>query len=433
MAYDEALAALQAAGRLPSVSAAVARGGAPVWQGCVSVLPGRAVSTASSYRIGSITKTLTAVLVLQLRDEGALRLDDPVGAHVPEAGYGEATIRDLLSHTAGLQSEPAGPWWERVDGGSVAELLAANDGSGRVAAAGEYYHYSNLGYALLGEVAARLRGAPWWEVVQARLLAPLGMGATTYHPPPDHAPGRSVDHFAHTLSAEPHTDTGAMAPAGQLWSTVGDLLRWADFLATGHPEVLSPATLDEMAAPAAPAESYGLGLRVLRVGERTMVGHTGSMPGFQASLFVDRDARDAVVALADATTGLDAEQVPARLLAVDARGGPVTVPWRPSPRPVPAEVADVLGVWFWGHTGFAFEWVGGELRMRDLRTGELEERFRRDGDAFLGIEGYHRGERLRTRRRADGRVSHLECATFVWTRSPYDPDAPIPGGPAPDA
>lgn len=306
--YDERLAALQGAGRLPSVVAGVARDGEPVWTGCASALPG--VDVGSAYRIGSITKTLTAVLVLQLRDEGRLDLADPVGTFLPECGYPEATLRELLAHTGGLQSEPVGPWWERVDGGGVAELLAANDGSGRVAAAGELYHYSNLGFALLGEVVARLRGQTWWEAVQQRLLVPLAMGATSYHPPAVHAPGCSVDHFAHTLTAEPHTDTGAMAPAGQLWSTVGDLLRWADFLATGHPDVLAAATLAEMAASVTPADAYGLGLRVLRVGGRTMVGHTGSMPGFQATLFVDRGTREAVVALTNATTGLRPEQLP---------------------------------------------------------------------------------------------------------------------------
>ncbi|MDQ6526010.1 serine hydrolase domain-containing protein [Nocardioides sp. LHD-245] len=429
--YDDALASLQAAGRLPSVAAAVARGGVPAWQGCVSVLPDREVTSASAYRIGSITKTLTAVLVLQLRDEGRLDLDDPVGRFVPETGYAATTVRALLAHTGGLQSEPSGAWWERVDGGSFAELMAANDGTGRVAAAGEYFHYSNLGFALLGELVARLRGAPWWEVVRARLLGPLAMSATSYHPPADHAPGRSVDHFAHTLSAEPHTDTGAMAPAGQLWSTTGDLLRWADFLVTGHPDVLPAATLAAMVESTTDTEDYGLGLRRLTVGGRTLVGHTGSMPGFQASLFVDPVTRDAVVALADATTGLGTEELPGRFLgfaAADVR--PAVTLWRPSPRPVPPRVAEILGVWFWGNTALGVEWVHGELWVRDLRSGALEDRFGPLGDGYVGIEGYHRGETLHLRRRPDGTVGHLECATFVWTRAPYDPRAPIPGGAA---
>ncbi len=431
--YDGVLASLQAEGRLPSVSAAVARAGRPVWHGCVNVMPDVSVTSASAYRIGSITKTLTAVLVLQLRDEGLLELDDPIGRFVPEAGYATATVRELLSHTSGMQSEPCGPWWERVDGGSFDELMVANDGSGRVGGAGEVFHYSNLGFALLGEIVARLRGSTWWSAVQVRLLQPLGMTTTTYDAPADHAPGRSVDHFAHTLCGEPHADTGAMAPAGQLWSTVDDLLRWADFLAVGHPDVLSSRMLAEMALSAAPDGSYGLGLRRVTDGERVLVGHTGSMPGFQASLFVDRPTRDAAVVLSDATAGLASERVGLRLLAASDPSGqeaPVAA-WRPSPRPIPARVSEILGVWFWGNTGYGFEWRDGELQIRDLRSGELDERFVPAGDGFLGIEGYHSGETLHVRRGFDGSASHLECATFIWTRTPYDPSAPIPGGPAP--
>ncbi|MCX6399810.1 MAG: serine hydrolase [Propionibacteriales bacterium] len=421
--YDVALASLQGAGRLPSISAAVARGGEPVWSGCVSVVEG--VTSASAYRIGSITKTMTAVLVLQLRDEGLLSLDDAIGSVLPETGYAEATVRELLSHTSGMQSEPVGPWWERSVGGDTATLLAANDGAGRVAPAGDYYHYSNLGFALLGEAVARLRGAGWWEIVGERLLAPLGMTATSYHPARDHAPGLSVDHFAHTLTAEPHTDTGAMAPAGQAWSTVADLLRWADFLAVGHPEVLSAQTLAEMAMPALPADNYGLGLRLLSLEGRTMIGHTGSMPGFQASLFVDRATRDAVVALTNATTGLRPEHVPAVLLAGAAC--PTPGEWRPTAR-VPDAVAPMLGLWFWGHTAFGVEWARETLVVRDLRTAEVSDRFVLAGERLIGVDGYHRGEQLEVRRRPDGSVDHLECATFVYTRVPYDPQVAIPGG-----
>lgn len=429
--YDERLAALQGAGRLPSIAAAVALGGTPVWSGSVSALPGVTVETA--YRIGSISKTLTAVLVLQLRDEGLLTLDDPIGRFVPETGYATASVRDLLAHRSGMQSEPAGAWWERTDGGDFDALAAANDGSGRVAAAGEFFHYSNLGYGLLGELVARLRGQSWWEAVQERLLVPLGMGATSYHPPADHAPGRSVDHFAHTLTAEPHTDTGAMAPAGQLWSTVADLLRWADFLVGGHPGVLSAQTISEMAAPLDEARSYGLGLQVVRVGERTYVGHTGSMPGFMASLFVDRASGDAVAALTNATTGLRPDRVPAVLTGVDP--APVAERWTPSAHPVPAEVAELLGVWFWGNTGFGLEWVGGAVLARDLRTGRVHERFvpvSGETGRFVGSQEYHRGEPLLVHRDDDGAVLSLECATFVYTRVPYDPRVTIPGGhPAP--
>ena len=157
---------------------------------------------------------------------------------------------------------------------------------------GTAFHYSNLGFGLLGEVVARLRREGWWALVQRRLLGPLGMSRTSYHPEAPHAQGSSVDHFAGTLHEEPHQDTGAMAPAGQLWSTVADLARWLDFLATGRPDVLARETLLEMAPPSAPATDYGLGLRRLTdVTGRVLVGHTGSMPGFLATAFIDQETR----------------------------------------------------------------------------------------------------------------------------------------------
>ena len=148
-------------------------------------------------------------------------------------------------------------------------------------------------------------------MVTRELLDPLGMTRTTYLPATPHAQGLSVDHFAETLTREPHQDTRGMAPAGQAWSTVADLARWADFLATGHPDVLARTTLDEMATTQAPASGYGLGLRLIELDGRTLTGHTGSMPGFLASLFVDRETRRGSVLMTNAFAGLSMESVPA--------------------------------------------------------------------------------------------------------------------------
>ena len=407
--WQSRLIALQAAGRLPSVVAGVLRGGELAWSGTVRG------SIADRHRIGSITKTVTAVAVLQLRDEGRLSLDDPIGRVVPETGYAATTVRELLAHTSGMQSEPVGSWWERSPGVDFATLVAANDGSGAVLPPGEF-HYSNLGYALLGEAVARLRGEPWWDVVSSRVLAPLGMADTTYADDAPAAQGLSVDHFAGTLTHEPHHDTVAMAPAGQLWSTVADLATFGRFLVTGHPDVLDRATLREMAEPT--SESYGLGLWLSEQDGRRWVGHPGSMPGFQAGLFVDPGSGDGVVALSTSTTGLDARGLPHLLLA-DATVPDVS-PWTPS-TDVPPAVAELLGVWFWGNSAQEIRWHHETLHLRSLATGALTDVFelRPDG-RIVGLAGYHRGETLHVvRRDAGGAVSHLECATFVYTRTPY--------------
>lgn len=422
--WQAALDRLQAEGRLPSAVVGVLRGGALAWAGGSGAVSGEDPADVQ-YRIGSITKTMTAALVLASRDAGALSLDDAIGRFVPETGYADATVRSLLAHTAGMQSEPVGSWWERSPGVSFAELAAANDGSGSVAGAGEYHHYSNLGFALLGEAVARIRGVSWWEAVRDELLVPLGMARTSYAPRAPHADGFSVAHFTGTLTREPHQDTGAMAPAGQVWSTVADLARWAAFLGTGHPDILDVTTLREMARPSPPAPEYGLGLRLVPWQGRFLVGHTGSMPGFLASLFVDPETLDGCVLLTNATTGVVTDSVPELMLG-DAEV-PASAAWVPTTC-VPTEVSDVPGVWFWGNTAFELRWHNERLEVHSLALQNRQDVFAvRDG-RLVGTEGYHRGETLHVRRRPDGSLSHLECATFVYTRTPYDPEAPIPGG-----
>jgi CubicO group peptidase (beta-lactamase class C family) len=421
--WQARLDALQSHGRLPSIVGGVLRDGELAWTGAAGDVPGDPGDR--QYRIGSITKTFVAVAVLRLRDAGLLTLDDPIGRFVPETGYALSTIRSLLSHTAGMQSEPAGPWWERSPGGDFATLVARNDGSGAVAGPGDFFHYSNLGFALLGEVVARIAGSTWWDVVATEILGPLGMARTTFHPASPHAQGYSVGHFAGTLTPEPHQDTGAMAPAGQAWSTVTDLARWGRFLSSGHPAVLDVATVQEAARPVSPATDYGLGLRVLAARGRPLVGHTGSMPGFLASLFVDPHTGDGTVAMANATVGLDTVGVPQALLSEDPVSA--TDPWVPT-EAVPEPVRELLGLWFWGNTATDLRWSSGCLELRSLVRPEDVERFELSGSRIVGTDGYHRGEELQVVRNGDGSINHLECATFVYTRAPYDPAAPIPGG-----
>lgn len=434
--YDARLAALQRAGRLPSVSAAVAVGGGQVWSGTAGAAP--VPDAATRYRIGSITKSMTAVLVLQLVAEGRVGLADAIGRHVPGAPYPSAAVADLLAHTAGLPSEPSGPWWERSPGVGRAALFAAHAERPAVFGPGRQHHYSNLGYALLGALVEEQRGAAWWTELRTRLLEPLGMGATTYATPSGAAAGTSIDHFTGVAVAEPHTDTGAMAPAGQLWSTPGDLLTWAAVLAGRRPDVLDAASAALMRRPHAPAADYGLGVRSVRAGERTWVGHTGSMPGFQAGLFVHPESGDAVVALANSTTGLPSDDLAARLFGDAADTGEraegpdgsdeaVGEPWRPTTG-LPEAVLGVPGLWFWGNTALSLEWWGDHLRLRDVRTGAAGDRFVVRGDRVVGSAGYHHGEELLVHRGPDGSVGHLECATFVYTRRPYDPAVEIPGG-----
>ena len=432
---DVLLAREQVTARLPSVVAGVVRDGSLVWTGSANALDGFDPGPDVQYRIGSITKTLVAILVLQLRDEGLLDLNDRLDEHLPGIAYGDRTLRDLLSHATGMHSEPAGSWWERTPGGSFEQLAAALVDGDPAFPAGATFHYTNVAFALLGEVVARHRGTTWFEQCEQRILRPLGLTRTTYFPEAPHATGWSVHHYAGTLAEEPAHDAGAMAPAGQVWSTVSDLAAYAGFLVTGNDDVLSGTTLTEMTTPqtgtraSSLSNAHGLGFALARGGSGMLYGHTGSMPGFLAGLYVDPVRRTGAVVLANGTSGLRCEGVPVELLDVlEATEGTVPAPWQPTVD-VPAAVEEILGVWHWGNTAFAFAWDGREVVATSLARGSESHRFLPcDDGTFLGTVGYHHGERLHVVRNDDASINHLVCETFVYTRVPYDPAAPIPGG-----
>ncbi|MGY2085500.1 serine hydrolase domain-containing protein [Blastococcus sp. SYSU DS0539] len=416
-------ARVQRDGRAPSLVAGVVRDGGLAWSAGRGAVP--EPHTDVQYRLGSISKTLTAVVVLRLRDEGRLRLDDPLEQHLPGTPFGDRTVGQLLSHLAGASAESPGGWWERTPGGTLDELGIA--GSDVVLGAARRFHYSNLGFGLLGELVARQRGRSWEEAVTAEVLAPLGMTRTSPRPVAPAAEGWAVHPWADVVLPEPEHHAGVMAAAGQLWATLADLGRFAAFLLGDTADVLDPATLEEMTVPAgvdssAPGWSaYGLGLQVVRVDGRTLVGHGGSMPGFLAGVFVDREEQTGAVSLANATSGVD--PLVFGLLA-DLRGAEprVVEPWAPAPSPVPLES---LGVWFWGPAPYVVRAVaGGLLHLGPLpgRSGRASRFTRRDDGTWLGLDGYFAGETLRIA------ADHLDLDTFVFTRTPYDPDAPVPGG-----
>lgn len=214
---DALVARAQAEGRAPSVALGVVRDGSLAHLAVAGDHP--TPDADLQYRIGSISKTMTAALVMQQRDAGRLALDDPLDKHLPGTPVGALTLRQLLGHASGLQREPDGQWWERNAGADLPALLAGLTPEKIVHPPHRVYHYSNLAYGLLGGVLERVTGTPWAELLRERILEPLDMRRTTYHPAEPYARGYVVHPWHDTLREEPRTDTGAMAPAGQLWST----------------------------------------------------------------------------------------------------------------------------------------------------------------------------------------------------------------------
>ncbi len=269
----------------------------------------------SGFRIASMTKSFTAATVLALRDEGRLRLDDPVAEHLPRlaslrgptSDSPAITIRHLLTMTAGFPTDD--PWGDRQQGLDLdrfMDLVAA--GLSFAWAPGTHFEYSNLGYGILGRLITAAAGREYREVVRERLLGPLGMTSTTYLREDVPADRLALGHVWRdgAYVAEPIDGYGALASMGGIFTTVRDLATWVagfvdavparDEPGMAHP--LSRASRREMqqpmiafdagislAAPDADPEldgaSYGFGLFVqdhLRWGR--MVGHGGGYPGF---------------------------------------------------------------------------------------------------------------------------------------------------------
>ncbi|MEB3965953.1 beta-lactamase family protein [Streptomyces kunmingensis] len=434
------IAVAQRDGRAPSLVAAVARDGELVWTGSRTSVDGHGPDENVQYRIGSITKTFTAVLVLRLRDEGLLDLGDPLEKHLPGTGAGEVTIAELLAHTGGLAAETPGEWWERSSATqrpTLADVLGEQPFRHPV---GRRHHYSNPGYTLLGALVAATRGVTWEEALRKEILEPLGLSRTSYEAQAPHAGGWAVHPYADVLLPEPDQDLGLMAPAGQLWSTARDLAVFAAFLVTGDDRVLSTESVREMRTPAAPVlpgeweASYGLGMQVLRRDERTLVGHTGSLPGFVAGLWLSEEDGLAAVTLVNCTSGVPAATVAADLLKIVAEAEPrMPEPWRPLPE-VDASVLELAGPWYWGTQVVALRLsADGGVDLGPAAGGGRRSRFRPNGDGtWTGLDGYYAGEVLRAERRHDGSVSHLDLGSFVFTREPYGADSPVPGGVDPE-
>lgn len=227
-----------------------------------------------------------------------------------------------------------------------------------------------------------------------------------------------------------------------LRSLLGDLARFAVFLTLGDDRVLGAATVREMRAPAAPAESadvvdgaaYGLGLQIQHRDGRLLVGHSGSLPGFLANLTIGVEDDVAAVVLTNCTSGPLLAGVGADLVRIVAEAEPrIPEPWRPL-REVDSAVLELAGQWYWGTHAFALRLTpDGGVSLGPLSGQGRRSRFRANGDgSWTGLEGYYAGESLRAVRRPDGTVSHLDLGSFVFTRQPYDEGASVPGGVDPE-
>ncbi len=312
------------------------------------------IDAETAYNWASITKTMTAIAILQLRDHGQLSLDDPAVRYVPELrevhdAYGPIdaiTIRHLLTHSAGFRN-PTWPWdcddatncdWQPFEPTKWTQVAAMLPYTHIAFKPGSRWSYSNLGYVFLGQIIERLTGDDFEVYIDKNILKPLGMSASYF----DRAPYFLESHVSASylragskLTPQPFNfDTGVTASNSGLKAPITDMVKYLRFL-VGDPSdpiyevVLKRSSLEEAWTGVLPATEpgqkptpytsgphgslsmMGLGFFVLETGSHRYIYHDGDQGGFSAELLVDPAGRSASILAVNTTdTGAPAAPTP---------------------------------------------------------------------------------------------------------------------------
>jgi CubicO group peptidase (beta-lactamase class C family) len=311
----------------------------------------RPVNAETAYNWASITKTMTAIAILQLRDRGLLSLDDPAVRYVPELRqvhdeYGPVdriTVRDLLTHSAGFRN-PTWPWdcdekkncdWQPFEPTRWAQVAAMLPYTHVAFAPGSRWSYSNLGYVFLGQIIERLSGDDFEVYVTKNILMPLGMTQSYFDRSPYYLEGNvsaSYLRSGSTLAPQPFDfDTGITTSNSGLKAPIADMEKYARFLIgdAANPvneTVLKRSSLEEAwtgvlpaAEPGEQPTAYtsgsggttprmGLGFFVATANGHRYIFHDGDQGGFSSELLVDPEGRSASILAVNTTdTGAPAE------------------------------------------------------------------------------------------------------------------------------
>lgn len=308
---------------LPGLSIGIVVGPELIWArgfGFADLESRTPATPRTPYPLASVSKLLTATAVLQLRDRGRLRLDDPVAEHLPwfrlrtrDPGDPAITVRQLLTHTAGVPRDAPFPYHTDVRYPAREEWVASVPSLDPVYPPETKWKYSNLGFAVLGEVVAAASGLPFDRYVRECVLHPLGMRHTTVRRPdgPGPATGYGRRMPDGTRGVRPPLDANGLTAAAGYWSTVEDLARFASLqFGTGPAwgkQILNGSTLREMHRVHWLNErwdgGWGLGFQVTPGEDRDLVGHDGWAPGCQSAVYVSVPEGIGVVVQVNADDG----------------------------------------------------------------------------------------------------------------------------------
>lgn len=271
------------------------------------------------YSICSISKLFTSVAIMQLWEQGKIRLDDSITALLPNLGLtqkfpesGPITIRSLLTHSAGFPRESDFPYWTEFkfpDDQQITQKLKTQE---TLYPASTYLQYSNLGMTILGQVVAKISGMSYEKYVEENIVKPLRLANTRPSMPKELwgkqlAIGYSSLYRDGNRKPLPYFNANGIAPAAGFSSTAEDLALFAAWqfrlLKNGGKEILKASTLREMQRvhwlDPDWKNSWGLGFVIYQLDGKTYTGHDGSCPGYQSVLQMDMKDKLGVVLMSN--------------------------------------------------------------------------------------------------------------------------------------
>ena len=303
------------------------------------------------FRMASHSKLFTATAVMQLREDGKIRLDDPVSKHLPwftvkaaEADAPPITVEELLTHSSGLPRE-AGAHWTTFDFPSSDELRTLIPERQAPFAPEVRWKYSNLAYAVAGMIVEQASGVGWAEYLQRNIFDPLGMSASSVDKNVD---GLAVGYGRRrpdgSRAVNPFIDARGLAAATGLTSTVDDMARFvsAQFRKgrRGGAQILSAGSLREMhrirVLESNWTQGNAIGFAVRKAGDKVYVSHGGSYPGYQTNTMLWLDGKVGVIVLANADDGnpgaiaTELMNTVGQAVAKAMPKAPATITWDPS-------------------------------------------------------------------------------------------------------
>lgn len=435
--FDTRVEADIAAHAAPGLSVSVIHGQDTIWSkgyGVADLATGAPATPDTVYAVGSITKLFTATLLMQLRDAGKLRLDDPVQEIVPEIpvprrhpGHPPITLRHLVTHTSGLAKDSPVGYWDAVEFPTVERLMAELANTGQPFPPGVQWKYSNLAIALLGYALSRITGEAWDESIASRIMSKLGMTASAPRligqQRTQLATGyaRANDTWPPRILA--HQDLGGISAGGSMHATAPDMAKFLAAQFGDHSPVLAGPSVAEMHRPCwvAPDWSWGQGIgwRVRRTPQGdTRVEHGGGVHGFTCRVLVSVPDQLGVAVFtngSDGSVGTNLTNHALDLLVPVVRRIATRATAKPSA--MPAEWDRYLGRYRWILGDMEIIRRDGQLMMLspDGDTTETVTLVPEGEHSFLLLGSQVRGELLRFVADAGGRF------TRAWAGPhPYD-------------